>query len=105
MTKDQMIDMILNAIETSDSVSGDYILIRKRDAIELVRMLAGKTEIKRPAATPEGKVLFYCADCAKSFWAAPREDPDCYTKYQYHTWYAACPFCGIEVSQNDRYWR
>ena len=105
MNKDQMISYLLDAIETSDSVSGDHILVRKKVAIELVQMLSGEKPVSRPAKNTDGKTLFYCADCGKSFWDDPQEDEACFAKYQYHTWYASCPFCKREVSQNDRYWR
>jgi DNA-directed RNA polymerase subunit RPC12/RpoP len=50
-------------------------------------------------------VQFYCMDCGKSFLAVPREDRECFEKWQYHTWYAACPSCRREIVQTDRYWR
>ncbi len=105
MTKDQMVSMLLDRINTSDSVSGDFVLIRKSEAIELIQMLSGNKEIRRPARSTDGMTLFYCADCSRSFWADPREDKKCFEKYRYHTWYANCPVCAREVSQNDRYWR
>lgn len=105
MTKEQMIRLLLERIDTSDSVSGEFVLIRKSEAVELVQMLSGTTAVKRPAVSTEGKTLFYCADCSRSFWADGREDRECFEKWKYHTWYAQCPHCGREVSQNDRYWR
>ena len=41
----------------------------------------------------------------KMLRAEAREDKDCFERYHYHTWYADCPNCKKEVSQNDRYWR
>ena len=105
MDKEALISYLLRQMETSDSVSGEYVIIGKKEAVEIVRQLAGGMEIRRPATGTEGKTLFYCADCEKSFWAVAREDPECFQKWHYHTWYADCPLCRREVSQNDRYWR
>ena len=104
MTKDELTRYLLEMIETSDSMSGEYVIIGKKQAVEIARLLAGKEELEIPKDT-DGKTLFFCADCARSFWAAAREDEDCFRKYKYHTWYASCPSCGREVSRNDRYWR
>ena len=105
MTKQEMIDILLDSIETSDSVSGEYVMIRKSDAIRLVHLLAGQEEVKRPSKVPEGQKLFYCADCSKSFTSVPDEDPECFEKWHYHTWFAQCPRCKRRVTLNDRYWR
>ena len=105
MTKEQMVNLLWERIETSESLSGDFVLIRKSEAEELAKMLSGDLGVKRTKQGPDGMKLFYCQDCSRSFMAAAREDPECYEKYQYHTWYAKCPWCGGEVSQNDRYWR
>ena len=100
-----MISYLLEMIETSDSVSGDYVMIRKKEAAEIVRLLGGEKEIGGIPPHTDGKTLFYCADCAKSFRADAREDRACFEKWKYHTWYSNCPDCGREVSRNDRYWR
>ena len=34
-----------------------------------------------------------------------REDKESFEKWHYRTWYADCPWCKREVSQNDGYWR
>ena len=106
-SKEELIESLMTAIETSDTLCGDHILVRKADAIRILQLLAGTKDLKirkNPQFT-EGGILFYCADCSKSFRTAGREDPECYEKWQYHTWYASCPWCKREVSQNDRYWR
>lgn len=106
MERQELIGYLLEQIADSDAVNGDFVLIRKSVALELVRILSGQQEVRKPVAQgTEGKILFFCADCGKSFWADPREDPECYARWKYHTWYADCPACGREVSQNDRYWR
>ena len=64
-----------------------------------------KQDAEQPLRDRDGKILFYCADCGQSFRAEPREDPECFEKWHYHRWFAACPRCSREVMQNDRYWR
>ena len=105
MTKEQMVNLLWERIETSGSLSGDFVLLRRNEAEELAQMLSGDLGVKRATEGPEAMKVFYCKDCSKSFSAKPREDEDCFRKYAYHTWYAKCPWCGREVSQNDRYWR
>ena len=104
-TKDELIADLLTAIETSDTVCGDHILVRKDDAVRIVHLLSGMEISSPPPKKKDGRTLFYCAHCAKSFRAEGREDEECFAKWQYHTWYADCPWCGNEVTQNDRYWR
>ena len=105
MNKEILASNLLKAIETCDAVNGDHVLVRKSDAIEILRILTGNREIRSIPKNTEGQTLFYCADCSRSFWADGREDRECFEKYQYHTWYSVCPWCKREVSQNDRYWR
>ncbi len=105
MNRQEMKDYLLQLIEQSDRVSGEYILLPKKQIIRIVQMLAGPQVVRRGPKLTDGQQLFYCADCGKSFWAAGREDKDCYTQWHYHRWYADCPECKQEVAQNDRYWR
>jgi len=105
MGKQELINYLLEQIDASDSMSGEYVLIHRNEAVRLVRELSGEQDIKKITKNKDGRLLFYCTDCAKSFRADGREDPECYQKWQYHTWYAECPWCKREVSQNDRYWR
>lgn len=50
-------------------------------------------------AAPMGEVTFYCADCYRSFTAAPRVED--LPEREYHPWRytAACPQCGTAVEQ------
>ena len=105
MTKQEMINLLLGQIGKSDSVCGDQVILPKEAAVELVRMLSGQTEIRQIPNDTDGKILFYCIDCSKSFRAVGREDEKCFEKWHYHTWYANCPECGRNISQTDRYWR
>jgi len=105
MEKEEMVSYILRQVETSDSVSGDYVIISREAALEIARLLSGKKEIKPAPKNADGQILFYCVDCSKSFRAVGREDRECFEKWKYHTWYADCPECGREASQTDRYWR
>ena len=105
MDKETMAGRLREMIETSDAMSGEYVILCREDAVEILRLLTGEGETLPPRILADGKRLFFCADCAKSFPAEGREDPECFGKWQYHTWYAACPRCGRQVSQNDRYWR
>ena len=105
MDREDLIGYLLEQIEYADAASADYVRIRKGAAEELVRILSGRTESREIPQDTEGKILFYCADCGRSFWANGREDPECFEKWKYHTWYANCPRCEREVAQTDRYWR
>ena len=104
-TKDELVADLLKAIETSDSVCGDHILVPKADAIRIVQLLSGVTTAQPASENTTGRILFYCTNCSKSFHANGREDRECFENYHYHRWYAKCPWCEQEVSQNDRYWR
>lgn len=103
MTDKQIIDALLKQLNGNED--SEYVTIPKEIAVAVVRMLSGQKRIGDGLADAKGSVLFYCADCGKSFRADGREDEECFRKYQYHTWYASCPYCKREVTQNDRYWR
>ena len=105
MTKEEIIDSLLFQVEESDALNRDYVPVAKQTAVEIIRILSGYQEISHRTSGEKGQTLFYCPDCGKSFFAAAREDADCFERYHYHTWYASCPACKKEVSQNDRYWR
>ena len=103
--KTTMVNALLKAIETSELQKENTVRISREDAEEIVRLLGGKKNEPWTPVGADGRVQFYCAECAKSFRAEPREDAECYEKWHYHTWYANCPDCRREVSQTDRYWR
>ena len=105
MEKQQLISYILEQIRVSDSVSGEYVMIGKKEAVQIVHMLAGRREIPEAADEARGRILFFCSDCGKSFRAEGRDDTECYERWHYHTWYAECPWCRRQVAQTDRYWR
>ncbi len=105
MDKKELIDLLLRAIEHSDEDKSDFVGIPRGDAADIVSLLLGIREVKQPKEGKDGQVLFYCSDCGQSFWADPREDTECFTRWHYHRWFANCPACGDEVTQNDRYWR
>ena len=105
MTRTELIDVLLVGIEKSTAEKSDSVTISKGEAREILSLLAGMGEESPPQSEKDGQVLFFCPDCGKSFWADPREDPDCFEKWHYHRWFANCPLCGAEVMQNDRYWR
>lgn len=105
MTKQELIDSLFRQLEKSDAVCGDQVLIPRKDVLQIIRILSGQKEIKQKPVNTDGKKLFYCMDCSKSFWAAAREDKECFEKWKYHTWYATCPECNREIAQTDRYWR
>ena len=105
MEKQKMIRYLQEQIGKSDAMSGEYVLIGRKEAEEIIRVLSGQPLYQAPLTENDGKAIFYCADCARSFRAVPEEDKTCFEKYGYHTWYAPCPLCKREVSRNDRYWR
>lgn len=105
MTREEIIDSLLYQLEETDALNRDYVPIPKQAAVEIIRMLSGSKEISHSTQDEKGRTLFYCPDCGKSFRADAREDKECFERYHYHTWYADCPNCKKEVSQNDRYWR
>ena len=105
MTKQELIDRLLLQLEKSDAVCGDQVLIPRKDVIRIIQLLSGQKEIKQKPVDTNGKKLFYCMDCSRSFWAAAREDKECFEKWKYHTWYAKCPNCKREIALTDRYWR
>ena len=101
----KIVDALLKQLNEADAEEKDSVTIPKQLAVQIVRLLSGQKETGGSQQDAEGKILFYCADCAKSFRAEGREDKACFTKYGYHTWYAPCPKCKRQVSLNDRYWR
>lgn len=103
MTREQIIDALMKQLNEADRE--DRVIIPKQLAVQIVRFLSGQKGTGPDPEDTDGKALFYCANCARSFRADGREDRDCFVKYKYHTWYANCPYCGTEVSLNDRYWR
>lgn len=105
MKNTELVDSLITGIQEADSMNSDYIFLRKYDAMKLLEILTGQHAEAVLGKGKEGKKLFFCSDCGKSFWEVPREDETCFAKYRYHTWYANCPLCRREVSQNDRYWR
>ena len=105
MTTQDLIDLLLSKIEQADQQKSDAVTIKKYEAVELLSLLLSTMETGLPRTGEDGQMLFYCADCSQSFRAEPREDPECFARWQYRRWYADCPRCRREVSQNDRYWR
>ena len=105
MTKQDMIDALLAGIKVSDADMKDTVTISKGTASEILSLLIRSQDAQLPTGDEDGKVLFYCADCGRSFRANPREDPECFEKWHYRRWLASCPLCRAEVSRNDRYWR
>jgi len=101
----KIVDALLKQLNEADAEGEDSVTIPKQLAVQIVRLLSGQKETGGSQQDADGKILFYCADCAKSFRAEGREDKACFTKYGYHTWYAPCPKCKRQVSLNDRYWR
>ena len=105
MTKQELVNLLHAGIERADAEGTDTVTISCREASEIAEMLSSIREMAPPWTGKKGQVDFYCSDCGKSFWADPKEDPECFAKYHYRRWYAACPACGREVMRNDHYWR
>lgn len=98
-------DLAASLLEAVDTTRGNLIQIPKEDAVRIAELLVRVQFVGEAPVRRDGQILFYCPSCEKSFSADGREDPECYGKWHYHTWYASCPWCGREVSQNDGYWR
>ena len=105
MMNEALIHRIVKGIEECEAMNGTHIYVSKEDAVQLVKILAGEKAESMLTRVQSGHKLFYCPDCAHSFWAEPREDIESFEKWQYHAWYAVCPGCRREVRQTDRYWR
>ena len=103
--KQQIIDTLLQKLNEADAKEKDQVIIPKQLAVQIIRLLSGQKETGKDPQDADGKIMFYCADCARSFRAEGREDKEHFRKYGYRTWYAPCPKCKREVSLNDRYWR
>ena len=101
----KIVDMLLGKLNEADAQGLEEVTIPKQLAVQIIRLLSGQKATGGEPQDADGKILFYCADCAGSFRAEGREDNECFRKYGYRTWYAPCPKCGREVSLNDRYWR
>ena len=101
-TAQSLVADLLHAVDTTE---GNEIRLSKEDAVRIAELLVRVRFVGEVPKTKEGQILFYCPACEKSFSAEGREDPDCFKKWHYHTWYAPCPWCKREVSQNDGYWR
>ena len=105
MANEDLIRRIVKGIEDCDSMNGTHIFLARSDAVQLIKVLSGGSIDYSQKRSKQGKVLFYCSNCGRSFRADPREDQECLKKWNYHTWYADCPLCKKEVRQTDMYWR
>ena len=97
--------LVANLLEEVESTSGNIIKITKEDALRIAELLVNVQFVGEVPKKRNGKILFYCPVCEKSFTANGREDRESYAKWHYRTWYAKCPWCKQEISQNDGYWR
>lgn len=97
--------LVADLLKEVDSTEGSYIRLSKEDAVRIAELLVRVQFVGEVPRKRDGEILFYCPACEQSFSAAGREDPECFEKWHYHTWYASCPRCRREVSQNDGYWR
>ena len=97
--------IVADLLKEVDSTRGNYIRITKEDAVRIAELLVRVQFVGETPKKRDGQILFYCPVCEQSFSANGREDTECFEKWHYHTWYAPCPWCKREVSQNDGYWR
>lgn len=98
-------ELVADLLKAVDSTEGDSVRIPKSDAVRIAELLVGVQFVGETPIYQNGKILFFCPACEKSFSAAGREDKQSFEKWHYRTWYANCPRCKREVSQNDGYWR
>lgn len=101
-TAENLVADLLKAVDTTE---GKYVQLAKEDAVRIAELLVRVQFVGEVPDKRKGRILFYCPACEKSFRADGREDKECFEKWHYHTWYATCPWCRREVSQNDGYWR
>ena len=101
-TARELVASLLNAVDTTE---GDFIQIPKSDAVRISELLVNVQFVGETPVYQNGKILFFCPTCERSFTAEGREDKESFEKWHYHTWYAKCPRCRHEVTQNDGYWR
>ena len=71
-----LVNVLLQAISDSDLQQKDYVVISKKEAEDIVRALGGQPGQRWNPTDQDGKVLFYCSNCSKSFWADSQEDPE-----------------------------
>ncbi len=98
-------ELVADLLKAVDSTEGDYIRIPKSDAVRISELLVNVQFVGETPIYHDGKILFYCPACERSFTADGTEDPESFEKWHYRTWYADCPRCRRRVSQNDGYWR
>ena len=98
-------NLVADLLAAVDSTKGNSIQLPKEDAVRIAELLVRVQFVGEIPKQRDGEILFFCPVCEKSFSAVGREDSECFEKWHYHTWYAPCPCCGREVSQNDGYWR
>ena len=97
--------LVADLLAAVDKTKGSDIRLSKEDAVRIAELLVRVQFVGETPSRSNGRILFYCPSCEKSFSAEGREDRECFEKWHYHTWYAPCPWCRREVSQNDGYWR
>ena len=98
-------NLVADLLAAVDSTKGNTIQIPKEDAVRIAELLVRVQFVGDTPSRSGGRILFYCPSCERSFSAEGREDRECFEKWHYHTWYACCPRCRRQVSQNDGYWR
>ena len=97
--------LVADLLKAVDSAEGDDVRIPKSDAVRIAELLVGVQFVGETPTRRDGRIMFFCPTCARSFNADGREDRESFEKWHYRTWYANCPHCKREVSQNDGYWR
>ena len=98
-------NLVADLLAAVDKTQGSTIQLSKEDAVRIAELLVRVQFVGETPSYSNGRILFYCPSCEKSFSAEGREDRKSFEKWHYHTWYAPCPWCRHEVSQNDGYWR
>lgn len=98
-------DIIYSLQQALNDAKEGPVTIPNEDARWLLDFLLYPQVESQPVQQEGDSQLFYCAQCAKSFWYRGEEDGEIRKKYGYSVWYAPCPFCGAKIRQTDRYWR
>ena len=76
--------LVADLLDAVDSTEGDYIRIPKTDAVRIAELLVKAQFVGEAPSYRNGKILFFCPVCEKSFSADGREDKECFEKWHYH---------------------
>lgn len=68
--------LVADLLDAVDSTEGEYIRIPKTDAVRIAELLVKAQFVAEAPSLSNGKILFFCPTCEKSFSAEGREDKE-----------------------------